>query len=127
MAVNAATSTRARSAGLFGLRSQNIGDLARKTLVYGLLIVLSLVFLFPLFWMITSALKADTEIFLWPPQWIPNPMLFSNFAKAFSNPQLPFDKFVVNALIIEAGVEVGRLISCTLVSYGFARLKAPGK
>lgn len=125
MAVKAATPARARATSLFG--EMRAGEVARKTLVYGLLILLSIVFLFPLFWMISSALKSDDKIFLWPPQWIPNPILFDNFRLAFSNPQLPFDRFVVNTLIIEVGVIVGRLISCTLVSYGFARLKAPGK
>lgn len=127
MAANTITSTSVRSAGLSSWKKQSLGETVRKTLVYVLLIVLSLTFLFPLFWMITSALKAEGQIFLWPPQWIPNPILFSNFQKAFNNPQLPFDRFVVNTLIIEAGVVSGRLISCTLVAYGFARLRAPGK
>jgi multiple sugar transport system permease protein len=119
-----AAPTYQRATLIFGMRP---GEFARKTLVYGLLILLSLVFLFPLFWMLTSALKAEANIFRWPPQWIPEPLLFDNFRLAFSNPQLPFGKFVVNTLIIEAGVLVGRLISCTLVAYGFARLNAPGK
>ncbi len=127
MAANTITSTSVRSTGLSNRKRQNLGETVRKTVVYALLILLSLVFLFPLFWMITSALKAEGQIFLWPPQWIPNPILFSNFQKAFNNPQLPFDRFVVNTLIIEAGVVSGRLISCTLVAYGFARLRAPGK
>lgn len=127
MAVKAAAPTRIQTTGFWGWRERSVLEFARKTLVYVLLIVLSLLFLFPLFWMVTSGLKSDTQIFVWPPQWIPNPILWSNFEKAFSNPQLPFDKFVVNTLIIEAGVIVGRLISCTLVAYGFARLRAPGK
>lgn len=104
-----------------------MAEILRKTLVYFLLILLSLIFLFPLFWMITSALKAEAQIFAWPPQWIPNPIQWSNFSEAFGNPQLPFGRFVINTLIIEAGVLSGRLISCTLVAYGFARLRAPGK
>ncbi len=103
------------------------GEVARKVLVYSLLILLSGVFLFPLFWMLTSALKAEAQIFKWPPQWIPNPIQWSNFADAFGNPQLPFPRFIANTLLVEAGVVSGRLISCTLVAYGFARLRAPGK
>jgi multiple sugar transport system permease protein len=107
--------------------SQHMSEAIRKTIVYALLVFFSIVFLFPLFWMVKSALTADTQIFVWPPQWIPNPILWSNFVDAFNNPQLPFGRFVINTLIIEAGVISGRLISCTLVSYGFARLRAPGK
>ncbi len=96
-------------------------------IVYGLLILLSAIFLFPLFWMITTALKPDNQIFIWPPRWIPNPPVWQNFVDAFSNPNLPFGRYIVNTLIIEAGVLAGRLISCTVVAYGFARLNAPGK
>jgi multiple sugar transport system permease protein len=105
----------------------NPGEIIRKIVVYGLLIFLSGVFLFPLFWMITTALKTDSQVFMWPPQWIPNPPQWSNFSEALGNPLLPFGQFVINTLIIEAGVLSGRLISCTLVAYGFARLRAPGK
>ena len=126
MATEVATNQRIRQASWLESRPR-LGEGLRKTLVYGLLIFLSLIFLFPLFWMITSALKAEAQIFSWPPQWIPNPIQWSNFQQAFGNPQLPFGRFVFNTLIIEAGVVSGRLISCTLVSYGFARLNAPGK
>ncbi len=102
-------------------------EVVRKIVVYALLLILTVIFLFPLFWMVTTALKTNAQIFLWPPQWIPNPLQWSNFPEAFGNPLLPFGQFVVNTLIIEAGVLSGRLISCTLVAYGFARLHAPGK
>ncbi len=99
----------------------------KNTIVYAILIILSAVFVFPFFWMVTSALKPEYQIFVWPPQWIPDPILWSNFAKALTNPRLPFDLFFRNTMIIEVAVLTGRLLSCTLVAYGFARLRAPGK
>jgi multiple sugar transport system permease protein len=109
------------------LPRRRLGPILHDVLVYGLLIILSAIFLFPLFWMITSALKANHQIFIWPPQWIPDPFQWSNFADAFSNPLLPFDRFIANTLLIEVGMITGRLLSCILVAYGFARLRAPGK
>ncbi|MBI1257823.1 MAG: ABC transporter permease subunit [Chloroflexi bacterium] len=109
------------------LGDYKLGELGRKTLVYALLILLSATFLFPLFWMVTTALKPESQIFVWPPQWLPSPVMWSNFPDAFSNPLLPFNIFVGNTLLVELGVVTGRLISCTLVAYGFARLRAPGK
>jgi len=99
----------------------------KNVIVYILLITLSLVFVFPFFWMLSSSLKANADIFLWPPQWFPNPLVWQNYADAFGNPFLPFLKFFQNTMIIEVGVMVGKLISCVLVAYGFARLNAPGK
>jgi len=95
--------------------------------LYTLLIVLSLVFIFPFYWMILSSLKTDANIFLWPPQWIPNPVYWENYVTAFTNQYLPFPVFFKNTMILEVGMISGRLISCVLVAYGFARLEAPGK
>ncbi|MEP7290384.1 MAG: carbohydrate ABC transporter permease [Chloroflexota bacterium] len=109
------------------VRNPKTGEIIRKIVVYGLLLLLSAIFLFPLFWMVTTALKQESQIFKWPPQWIPSPVMWSNFRDAFSNPNLPFSIFIGNTLVVELGVVTGRLISCTLVAYGFARLRAPGK
>jgi multiple sugar transport system permease protein len=99
----------------------------KTAIVYTLLIVLGVIFVFPFFWMVTSALKPQYQIFVWPPKWIPNPIMWENFAKALGNPLLPFHLFFRNTMIIEVAVVTGRLLSCTLVAYGFARLRAPGK
>lgn len=107
--------------------SKRFGVLVENAVLYTLLILLSAVFLFPFFWMVTTALKPDYQTFLWPPKWIPDPFVWQNFVDAFSNPLLPFDVFVKNTMIIEVGMIAGRLLSCTLVAYGFARLNAPGK
>lgn len=108
-------------------REHRIDRIARSIIVYSLLVGLSLLFLFPFFWMILSALKPQAQIYIWPPKWIPNPIQWSNFKDVFSNPYLPFDTFIKNTMILEVGMISGRLLSCTLVAYGFARLEAPGK
>jgi multiple sugar transport system permease protein len=108
-------------------QTRRFNDLMHDIVVYSLLILLSLLFLFPFYWMLTTALKAERNVFLWPPQWIPNPVLWSNFKEALSNPQLPFPLFFKNTMILEIGIIAGRLISCTFIAYGFARLEAPGK
>ena len=108
-------------------QTRRFNDLLHDIVVYSLLIVLSLLFLFPFYWMVSTALKAEHNVFTWPPQWIPDPVLWSNFKEALSNPQLPFPLFFRNTMILEIGIIVGRLISCTLIAYGFARLEAPGK
>jgi ABC-type glycerol-3-phosphate transport system permease component len=108
-------------------QSRRFQAILKNIWVYFLLIFLSLIFFFPFFWMFDSALKSNSQIFLWPPQWIPNPVQWQNFVTAFSNPQLPFLVFIKNTMILEVGIISGRLLSCVLVAYGFARLEAPGK
>jgi ABC-type glycerol-3-phosphate transport system permease component len=108
-------------------RGRRFGEISHSVIVYALLILLSLVFVFPLFWMVTTALKPDYQVFLWPPRWIPDPIQWSNFREALTDPLLPFHIFVKNTMIIEVGMIAGRLLSCTVVAYGFARLEAPGR
>lgn len=103
------------------------GEVLWNVFVYALLTLLSVIFLFPFFWMVTTALKPEYQIFQWPPQWIPDPVQWSNFAAAFSNPQLPFGRFILNTMWLEVTMILGRLLSVTIVAYGFARLRAPGK
>lgn len=98
-----------------------------RIVFYAVMVVLSLVFIFPFAWMVSSSLKPEHQLFVWPPVWIPDPFMWSNYIEAFSNPFLPFDRFVRNTMILEVGIITGRLISTTLVAYGFARLRAPGK
>lgn len=118
-------SSQARTVPFYQTRQFN--DLLHDIVVYSLLIVLSIVFIFPFYWMVSTALKAEHNVFIWPPQWIPDPVLLSNFRDALSNRQLPFHLFFRNTMILEIGIILGRLISCTLIAYGFARLEAPGK
>ncbi|HIC89982.1 MAG TPA: carbohydrate ABC transporter permease [Anaerolineae bacterium] len=108
-------------------RTKSFAKLVHNIIVYTLLIVLSILFAFPFFWMLSSALKPEYQIFVWPPQWIPDPIMWSNFREALGNPLLPFPLFFRNTMIIEMAVLAGRLLSCTLVAYAFARLEAPGK
>ncbi len=103
----------------------SIGRLSWKLVVYLLLIAGSIVFIFPFIWMLSTALKPDWQVSQWPIQWIPHPFEWSNFTKALT--VLPFGGWAVNSIIITFSTEIGTLLSCTVVAYGFARFRAPGK
>ena len=121
------TTTRLPSIKIPFYRSRHFKRQFKNGIVYVLLVLLSLVFIFPFFWMLLASLKTNAQIFMWPPQWIPKPFYWQNYVTAFTNQNLPFAKFFVNSMILEVGIISGRLISCVLVAYGFARLEAPGK
>jgi multiple sugar transport system permease protein len=97
----------------------------KRVLVYFLLCLGAAVFLLPLFWMLSSSLKPEWQVLANPPVWIPNPPRWENYREALT--YLPFGRYAVNTLIISAGAIVGHVLSCTIVAYGFARLRAPGK
>jgi ABC-type glycerol-3-phosphate transport system permease component len=75
--------------------------------------------------MISSSFKSNYQIFEVPPRLIPNPPQWDNYRNALTT--LPFGRYMVNTAIISAVTIVGHLLSCTLIAYAFARLRAPGK
>ena len=98
---------------------------ARPVLAYALLCLVAAIFLLPLFWMLSSSLKPEWQVLATPPVWLPNPPRWQNYPEALT--YVPFARYAANTLIICAGAIVGHLLSCTIVAYGFARLRAPGK
>jgi multiple sugar transport system permease protein len=98
---------------------------ARPVLAYALLCLVAAIFLLPLFWMLSSSLKPEWQVLASPPVWLPNPPRWQNYPEALT--YVPFARYAANTLIICAGAIVGHLLSCTIVAYGFARLRAPGK
>jgi multiple sugar transport system permease protein len=87
---------------------------------YSGVIVVGLLFFVPWLWLLTTSFKVQEHIFDWPPQWIPKPWTFSNYRSAVTT--IPFFRYTANTLIICGLVVVGRLISCSLVAYAFARV-----
>jgi ABC-type glycerol-3-phosphate transport system permease component len=82
-------------------------------------------FSIPFLWTVSTALKTNEQVFAVPPQWIPNPIQWGNFARAWT--ELPFPAFVINTVIITAISVVGQVLSASLVAYGFARFKFKGR
>jgi multiple sugar transport system permease protein len=98
---------------------------ARRVFAYAILCLSAGVFLLPLFWMLSSSLKPEWQVLANPPVWLPNPPRWENYREALT--YLPFGRYAINTLIISLGAIVGHVLSCTLVAYAFARLRAPGK
>jgi multiple sugar transport system permease protein len=92
---------------------------------YLLLVFLSLVFITPLLWLISSSLHSLDGVFQVPFQWIPDKVQWHNYKDAAT--LLPFGKYLLNTLFIAVLVIFGTVLSSTLVAYGFARLSFRGR
>src|SRR5262245_7534249 len=79
-------------------RRKAAGAVLRSVAGYLALCVLGLVFMVPFFWSVTSSLKNDTEIFVFPPTWIPAQPLWSNYGEALE--YMRFGLLLRNTLII---------------------------
>jgi multiple sugar transport system permease protein len=87
-----------------------------------ILVFLSLAFLLPFFWMLSTAFKVPSQIYLIPPKWIPEPFTLENFVKGWN--YVPFSRYTINTVIITALATIGTLFSSSLVAYGFARFNS---
>ncbi|WP_303801830.1 carbohydrate ABC transporter permease [Alicyclobacillus macrosporangiidus] len=97
----------------------------RKALTYLLLIAMTFVFVLPFLWMLSSSLKGNQEIFIFPPELIPKHFMWKNYPEALT--YIPFLRYLVNTLIISVGSVVGTLVSCPPVAYAFSRLQWRGR
>lgn len=95
-------------------------------LKYTVLVVLAATYAFPLFWMISSALKVDSQIYRVPPILIPVPAHWNNFSDAWT--RLPFSLYLSNSVFrYTVPVTLYTVASSTVVAYGFSRLRWPGR
>jgi len=90
-----------------------------------ILAIVAIFFILPLVWLISTSLKTNRQIYVYPPQWIPDPVIWLNYPAVFD--YAPFLLYFRNTLIIVILCALGVFLSCSLVAYGFARLNAPGK
>lgn len=95
-----------------------------KIALYGLLCVLSIPFLFPTWWMVTSSVKPISQIFAFPPDLIPRTVDWSSYADVFR--LQPFAHQYWNSCYIAAIVTIGTMAVSSLAGYAFARIRFPG-
>lgn len=97
-------------------------------LKHGALWLVGAVFILPMFWMLTTSLKTPSQVVQVPIQWIPNPLHWANFPNAFfRDPNQPLLVYIWNTVWVAFWSVIGSLVSNTLVAYGFARLRWPGR
>ncbi len=105
--------------------SRGRGDFAIRAFSFALAVAGACVVMLPFAWMLSSAFKAESEIFRAPPQWIPRPIQWQNLAKSLA--VLPFGIYYRNTLLITAVTMIGDVLTAAIVAYGFARFRFPGR
>jgi multiple sugar transport system permease protein len=113
-------------------RQLQIRKVIGRIIIYLLLAFFSLFVLVPFAYMISTSLKTEAQLFVWPIQWLPNPVQWRNYTQAFSElgqiaPGLTFWRILANTLVITLLAMSAELTAVTLVAYGFARFRFPGR
>jgi multiple sugar transport system permease protein len=96
-----------------------------RIIIYALLIAGVAVVMVPFLWMLSTSLKDANDLFVFPPEWIPNPIRWNNYPDAWN--ALPFNRFLVNTLFMTILAMVAEIVSAAIVAYGFARFRFPGR
>jgi multiple sugar transport system permease protein len=100
-------------------------SIGKYSIIYFCLIGLSILFLFPFVWMVSSSLHDLSGVFSIPFKWIPAPPKWNNYLEIFE--LVSFSNQFLNTLLITSLNVIFTLFSCSLTAYGFARLKFKGR
>jgi multiple sugar transport system permease protein len=85
----------------------------------------AVVMLVPFVWMVSTSLKTPAAVFVYPPEWLPNPVAWSNYADVVRI--MPFLRYALNTAFVAGSVTFLQLVVSSLAAYAFARLHFPGR
>ncbi|MFD0717504.1 carbohydrate ABC transporter permease [Paenibacillus sp. GCM10027626] len=109
----------------FLLGRQGNDGIIFKIVVYGLLISIGFIYLYPIFYMLSQSFKSLDDLLDPTVMWLPRTLHVDNFTRAWAVLDFPkaFGASLTNAIL----PAVAQTVSCALAGYGFARFKFPGK
>jgi multiple sugar transport system permease protein len=89
------------------------------------LMPVTLLMLFPFYWMIATSLETLQEARHYPPVFWPKHLVWSNYPNAIHT--APFATFFLNTAFVASAVAVLNLIFCSAAGYAFARVRFRGR
>src|SRR5215217_216333 len=102
--------------------------LARLILPYAALILLTLVFVAPLLWMLSTSLKPNFQSTQFPPSWIPKTFSGEGYSTILTtSSQTPVLRWFLNSMIAATANALLILITASMAAYALARMSFRGK
>ena len=92
-----------------------------------LLCVLALIFLAPVYWMISTSLKTEADAISLPVQWIPTQPTLDNYREVLTSPDGNILRWTGNSLYVALAFTVLHVALCALTAYPLARMRFPGR
>lgn len=100
-------------------------SIVKKCVIYGLLILLSLLILLPFLWMVSSALKTSQEVFSVPMKWLPEKIVWKNFQDIWT--KIPLLLFFKNSFKLAIIITLLQVLTSSFAAYPFAKMKFAGR
>jgi multiple sugar transport system permease protein len=101
-------------------------NLPSRVLYFAVLLAVTAAMLAPLAFMLSTAFKTTKEMLVYPPQWIPSELAWSNFRELFTNSDIKFGQQYWNSIVVAVFTVIGTVFSSSLVAFAFARYQAKG-
>jgi len=89
-------------------------------------VLLIAVFLFPIYWMMATAVKAPDQIVVYPPKLVPTHFDFSVWTDRIFKESI-FVRYLLNSVIVGVGTAVLSVVLAAPAAYGLAHLRIRGK
>lgn len=102
-------------------------QIVKNVVIYGVLIILAGMFLFPLVWSFLNSVKKPAEALAVPPTYLPTSIVFDNYVELTTYGRGGVVRRVTNSTIVALITVVGTIVLSTLGGYGFARFSFKGK
>ncbi len=98
----------------------------RNLILVSVGLLISLLFFFPVYLMVSSSFKSEGEIFAIPMHWIPHEFQgFRQYEFAFETTRL--ERWYINSLFIAAVQTIATVFFGALAGYGFAKFRFPAR
>lgn len=107
------------------MKSRTGRKLFNRILLYVVVIVTSIVIFFPIYWLINTALLGETDLFLYPPAFIPKHPSFEGFLKIIKDSQI--FQWIKNSFVVTISTVVLNLVIATFAGYSLSRFRYKGR
>jgi multiple sugar transport system permease protein len=109
-------------------QGRNLRQLVLRIVWYAVLILLTVIFVAPLLWMLSTSFKTRSGATQFPLTWIPREFSTEGFATIFNTTtQTPVLRWFVNSMIAASGHTLLVLVTASLAGYALARMRFPGR
>jgi multiple sugar transport system permease protein len=106
-------------------RRRRLVNRTRRLILYGVVTLLAIAAVMPLYWMFTTALKGEASYLAQPPEMFPAHPTLANFEQLFANPNML--RWIANSLFVAVAVTGLNLVFASLAGYAFAKMSFPGR
>ncbi len=112
--------------GKSGLVQRRLSQVAFQLVAHSALLLGSVAFLFPFFWMISASFKSPSELLGSAQSLLPSRITWENYDVAF-NTTMPLLRNLCNSLFVSTNYTVLAVFLCSLGGFAFAKFEFPGK